>query len=107
MSLSEVRSGEWREGSSVGRLVQVLSTALPTHLEPHILSHFKAKCPANPADDAVAVPLRLFGDEGPYYKKKSLFILSFGSFFPHSGNSLLTRLLLCPGLKQIFKFELL
>ena len=107
MSLSEVRSGEWREESSVGRLVQNLTTALSTHLKPQILSHFKANCPANPADDAIAVPLRLFGDEGPYYKKKSLFILSFGSFFPHSGNSLLTRLLLCPGLKQTLTLELL
>jgi hypothetical protein len=47
------------------------------------------------SEDEFVIPLRIYGDEGPYYKKRQLMVLSVGSYFPHSGNSLLSRLLIC------------
>jgi hypothetical protein len=64
----------------------------PFIVETIYLVNEKALCPSA-EDSGVAVPLRLFGDDGPYFKKRSLTIISFGSFFPHQADTFLSRFL--------------
>ena len=41
-----------------------------------------------------AIPFKIYGDKGPYFKKRSLQLFSISSLFSHSGDSFETRLIL-------------
>lgn len=59
---------------------------------------YQVFCPPESVS-AKAIPMRLYGDEGPYFKKRTLMVLSFGSYFPHYANSFLSRFLICADLR--------
>ncbi len=47
------------------------------------------------ADASKAIPWKIYGDKGPYFKNLSLQVFSMSSLFVHSGNTLYSRFLIC------------